>query len=321
MTVCCAVNSNEGIEPLFRGHLIVAVRTVEDVIEAAVRLPEREKIFRQRVAAFHKAAVVQRNPQLTERNHDLRDRLYVGRAPRCKAALAVLRFGKVGQCLVCRGLDGLLVLIFCKCLKRHCGNIHIGIAGAGETPAAVLHLVLDDLIDVKLARGLRLCGGIFGNIVIAGIQRDQCPDWAVQTLPDGLFKIAKRGQKIVARDLGRVAPDGGQREDDAGILGVFSFMQHAGAVLDVLLHARIVIFIVICGNRIAGTGKTDNCPFAADGADLRRFDSGHHIGGAALYLALDAGRRQRGNRQRQKDREGQNPCRNSFDSSHLYFPL
>ena len=49
--------------------------------------------------------------------------------------------------------------------------------------------------------------------------------------------------------------------------------------------------------------------------------AGHHVSGAALYLALDAGCCKGGNRQRQKDREGQNPCRNSFDSSHLYFPL
>ena len=104
-------------------------------------------------------------------------------------------------------------------------------------------------------------------------------------------------------------------------VGVFSFMQHAGAVLDVLLHARIVIIVVICGNRIAGTGKTYDCPFAADGADHRCLDSGHHISGAALYFILDAGCRQRGNGQRQQDREGQNPCGDSFDSSRLYFPL
>ena len=172
--------------------MIVAVRTVEDVIEAAVRLPEREKIFRQRVTAFHKAAVVQRNPQLTERDHDLRDGFDVGRAPRCVAALAVLRFGKVGQSLVCRGFDRFLILIFCKCLQCHCGNVHVGISGAGQTPAAVFHLAIQNFIDVELPGCLRFCGGIFGNLVIAGIQRDQCPNGAVQTLPDGLFKIAQR---------------------------------------------------------------------------------------------------------------------------------
>ena len=314
------VDGNEGIEALLGGHLVIAVRTVENVVEAAVRLPDREKIFRQGMTVFHKAAVSKVNSKLTERDHDLRNGLYVGRSPRCKAALAVLHFGKVGQSLVRCGFDRFLILIFCKRLQCHCGNVHVGIAGAGETPAAVLHLILDDLIDVKLARGLCLCGGVLRNVVIAGIQRDQCPNGAVQPLPDGLFKIAQRGQKVVSRDLGRVAPDGSQRENDAGILGVFSFMQHAGAVLDVLLNARIVIFVVICGNSVTRTGKTDNCPFAADGADLRGFDSGHHIGGAALYFILDARCRQRGNSQRQKDREGQNPC-NSFGSSHLYFPL
>ena len=304
--ICRAVNGDQSVKALFGGHLVVAVRAVEDVVEAAVRLAEGEKIFCQVVAAFHETAVIQRNPQLAEGDYDLRDGFDVGRAPRCVAALAVLRFGKVGQSLVCRGFDRFLILIFCKRLQCHCGNVHVGIAGAGETPAAVLHLILDDLIDVKLARGLRLCGRIFGNLVIAGIQRDQCPNGAVQTLPDGLFKIAQRGQKVVSRDLGRVAPDGSQGENDAGILGVFSFMQHARAVLDVLLDARIVIFIVICGNRIAGTSKTDNCPFAADGADLRRFDCGHHVSGAALYLALDAGRCKCGNSQREQDGKRQN---------------
>lgn len=160
--VFCAVDGDEGVEALFGGHLVVAVRAVEDVVEAAVRLAEGEKIFCQGVAAFHETAVIQRNPQLTERDHDLCNGLYVGRAPRCVAALAVLHFGKVGQSLVCRGFDRFLILIFCKCLQCHCGNVHVGIAGAGETPAAVLHLILDDLIDVKLARGLCLCGGFFG---------------------------------------------------------------------------------------------------------------------------------------------------------------
>ena len=250
------------------------------MVEAAVRLAEGEKIFCQVVAAFHETAVIQRNPKLAERDHDLRNGLYVGRAPRCVAALAVLRFGKVGQSLVCRGLDGLLVLIFCKRLQCHCGNVHVGIAGAGETPAAVLHLILDDLIDVKLARGLRLCGRIFGNLVIAGIQRDQCPNGAVHALPDRFFKIAQRGQKIVARDLGRVAPDGSQRENDAGILGIFTLMQHAGAALDVLLDAHVVIFKIICRNSVTGTSKTDNCPFAADGADFRRLHGREHKSGA-----------------------------------------
>ena len=144
------------------------------------------------MTVFHKAAVSKVNSKLTECDHDLRNGLYVGRAPRCVAALAVLHFGKVGQSLVCRGLDGLLVLIFCKRLQCHCGNVHVGIAGAGETPAAVLHLILDDLVDIELARGLRLCGGVLRNVVIAGIQRDQCPNGAVHALPDRFFKIAQR---------------------------------------------------------------------------------------------------------------------------------
>ena len=291
------------------------------MVEAAVRLAEGEKIFCQGVAAFHEMAVIQRNPQLTEGDHDLRDRFDVRRAPGGVAALAVLGFGKVGQCLVCRGLDGLLVLIFGEGLQGHCRHVGVGIAGAGEVPAAVSKLVIQDLVDVELACGLGFGGGVFRDVVAAGIEGDERPDGAVETLPDRFFKIAQRGQEVIARDVRRVAPDGSQGEDDAGIFGVFPLVQHAGAVFDVLLDARVVIVKVIRGDRIAGTGQADDGPLAADGADLRRFDSGHHIGGAALYFILDVGRRQRGNRQRQKDREGQNPCGNSFDSSHLYFPL
>ena len=98
-------------------------------------------------------------------------------------------------------------------------------------------------------------------------------------------------------------------------------MQYAVAAFYILFDVYIVVIKIIFGNSITGTGKANNRPFAADGADLRRFDSGHHVGSAALHFALDTGCRQRGNRQLQKDSEDQNPCRNSFDSSHLYFPL
>ena len=316
-----AVDGDEGIEALFCGHLIVAVRTVHDVIEAAVGLTEREKVFYKTVTVLYEAAVIQVHAQLAECDHDLRDGLDVRRSPRRKAALAVLHVGEISQCLVRCGFDRLLILIFCQRLQCHCSNIYIGIAGAGQAPAAVLHLVIQDFIDVELPGRLCLCGGIFGNLIITGIQRNERPDGTVQTLPDGFVKIAQRREKIVARDLGRISANGSQREDDAGILRIFSFMQHAVAVFDVLFNARVIFIVIICGNGIPRTGKTDNCPFAADGADLRRFDSGHHISGAALYFILDAGCRQCGNGQRQKDCKGQNPSRNSFDSSHLYFPL
>ena len=190
--ICRAVNGDQSVKALFRRHLVVAVRAVEDVVEAAVRLAEGEKIFCQGVAVFDETAVVQRNPQLTERDHDLRDRFDVGCSPRRKASLAVLHIGQVGHRLVRCGFDRFLVLIFCKRLQCHCGNVHIGIASAGQTPTAVLHLILDDLIDVKLARGLRFCRGVFRNVVVPGVKGNERPDGAVQALPDGLFKIAQR---------------------------------------------------------------------------------------------------------------------------------
>ena len=82
-------------------------------------------------------------------------------------------------------------------------------------------------------------------------------------------------------------------------------MQHAGAVFDVLLDARVVIVKVIRGDRIAGTGQADDGPLAADGADLRRFDGGEHVGGAALQFALDAGGGQGRGGQRGEDAERQ----------------
>ena len=273
------------------------------------------------MAAFHKAAVIQRNPQLTERDDDLRSGFDVRRAPGGVAALAVLGFGKPGKGLVGGGLDGFLVLIFGEGLQGHGGHVGVRIAGAGEVPAAVSKLVIQDLVDVELARGLGFGGGVFRDVVAAGIEGDERPDGAVEALPDRFFEIAQRGQEVIARDVRRIAPDGSQRENDAGILSVFSFMQHAGAVLDVLLDARIVIFIVICGNSVTGTSKTDNCPFAADGADLRRFDSGHHIGGAALYFILDAGRCKCGNSQREQDGKRQNQRCKFTNLLHILIPL
>ena len=300
-----AVDGDEGVEALFGRHLVVAVRTVENVVEAAVRLPEREKIIRQRVAAFHKAAVIQRNPQLTERDDDLRSGFDVRRAPGGVAALAVLGFGKPGKGLVGGGLDGFLVLIFGEGLQGHGGHVGVGIAGAGEVPAAVSKLVIQDLVDVELACGLGFGRGVFRDVVAAGIEGDERPDGAVEALPDRFFEIAQRGQEVIARDVRRVAADGGQGEDDAGIFGVLPLVQHAGAVFDVLLDARVVIVKVIRGDRIAGTGQADDGPLAADGADLRRFDGGEHVGGAALQFALDAGGGQGRGGQRGEDAERQ----------------
>ena len=80
--VCRRGRWRRGHRALFTRHLIVAVRGVEDVVEAAVGLAEGEKIFCQVVAAFHETAVVQRNPQLAEGDYDLRDGFDVRRAPR-----------------------------------------------------------------------------------------------------------------------------------------------------------------------------------------------------------------------------------------------
>ena len=98
-------------------------------------------------------------------------------------------------------------------------------------------------------------------------------------------------------------------------------MQHAGAVFDVLLDARVVIVKVIRGDRIAGTGQADDGPLAADGADLRRFDGGHHVSGAALYLALDAGRCKCGNSQREQDGKRQNQRCKFTNLLHILIPL
>ena len=92
--ICRAVNGDQSVKALFRRHLVIAVRTVKDVIEAAVRLPEGQEVFCQRVAVFHKAGIVKADAQLTERDDDLCDGFHVRRAPRRIAALAVLIFGK-----------------------------------------------------------------------------------------------------------------------------------------------------------------------------------------------------------------------------------
>ena len=75
------VDGNEGIEALLGGHLVIAVRTVKDVIEAAVRLPEGQEVFCQRVAVFHKAGIVKADSQLAQGNDDLRDGFYVRCSP------------------------------------------------------------------------------------------------------------------------------------------------------------------------------------------------------------------------------------------------
>ena len=98
-------------------------------------------------------------------------------------------------------------------------------------------------------------------------------------------------------------------------------MQHAVAVFDILFNARVIFIVIICGNRIPGTGKTNNCPFAADGADLGRFYCGHHKSGAALYLALDAGRCKGGNGQRKEDGKRQNQRCKLANLLHIIIPL
>ena len=118
---------------------------------------------------LHKAGIVKADAKLAERNNDLRNRFYVGRSPRGESSLIILHFGEVGQSFVRRALDRFLVLIFCQCLQCHSANIYVRVTGAGQAPAAVFLLAVQNFIDVKLPRGLRFCGGILRNTVIARV--------------------------------------------------------------------------------------------------------------------------------------------------------
>ena len=79
--VFCAIDGDKGVEALLCRHLVVAVRAVQNVRKAAVRLPEGKKRLRQGVPVLDKAAVVQRNAQLTQGHNDLRDGFRVRRSP------------------------------------------------------------------------------------------------------------------------------------------------------------------------------------------------------------------------------------------------
>ena len=137
--------------------------------KAAVGLAVGQQILNQPVTIFYKAAVVQRNTQLTERDNDLRRRFRVDGAPRRKTAIAILRFGKEGQGFIRRGLDRRLALIFCQRLQDHCRHIRVGIACVVERPAPVLLLAVQNFINKQLSCRLCFCGGIFRNRIIPGI--------------------------------------------------------------------------------------------------------------------------------------------------------
>ena len=282
------------------------------MLEASVRLTERHERIQQGNAVLHKARIIHGDTQLAQCHDHLHDALGVAVAHGRKAAVALLLLAHAVQCLGNSCRNGTLALILCQRLQCHARDIRVGYAvrlsfilrAAEETPAAVVKLAGQDAVDVLLTDAACRFG------IVLAVQRDECPDGAVQSLPDGFVVVAEGLCEVVTADTSRVKAKRGQRHDDAGVLGVLLVVEDTFAVLDVLLHAGVIVLIILLRDTVAAAGKTQHGPFAADGAHLRAGRRGVNVlcrprDGTVDRTAAHRGKGARCKRQRKCDHQQQ----------------
>ena len=226
------------------------------------------------VAVFHKAAVRIGidAPSGTGGDH-LSNAFRVLSPPGRIAAFFVLCRGQPGECRFCGSGNGCLILVVYKGLQRHGGDIGIR-GGSGQSPAAAFQFFAEDIVNALLADGGVRC------LIAVGIQRNQGKDGPVDALLLDPVKILIRGDQIPITHRSSVLADGGERQNQAGIIGGFVLMERAvcqgnrsGCFVDVFHNAvivacevSVVLFVV------AAASQAKYGPFSAGGAENRLGD-------------------------------------------------
>ena len=173
---------------------------------------------------------------------------------------------------------GICAVIRGQCLYDHCRHINVG---AGEicidAPCTIIDLCITQALDPRIACS---CAGRI-VVIVAGIQCNQCKCRAVVALLGNTVGAAvllkQRFNKVVDRAVGagelrRILTERGQRQNDAGILGMFGLRI---GVIELAVHrsntfcniAQIFVVPDGCTNVTSGFGQ--NRPLAIGRANAR----------------------------------------------------
>ena len=186
------------------------------VAEAAVRELIGQELIENALAVFHKAAVVHRDPQRAEREHDLRAGLGAFIAPGGIAAVVILKSREPvyaeGNCIFDRGA----LLIGCERLQNHRRYVGVRFLRA-DGPAAVRELPTEHEINIHRPRGLRFTFLYGRNFIISAVERQQHVGCRCDPGLGRRIVIGKRRKQIIACDIPRIFADGREPENDARI--------------------------------------------------------------------------------------------------------
>ena len=186
------------------------------VAEAAVGELIGQELIENALAVFHKAAVVHRDPQRAEREHDLRAGLGAIIAPGGIAAVVILKRREPvyaeGNCIFDRGA----LLIGCERLQNH--RRHIGVRFLrADGPAAVRELPTEHEINIHRARGLRFTFLYGRNFVVSAVERQQHVGCRCDPGLGRRIVIGKRREQVIARDVPRIFADGREPQNNAHV--------------------------------------------------------------------------------------------------------
>ena len=181
------------------------------------------------------------------------------------AALVILALGKHCQTLF-HGLSHILaILIVSKSLQGHGSHIDLCLA-AHEGPAAVFQLGIDNVVHIQVTGGLAASHGVFGDLIVAAIQCQQCKDRSIDTLENGLLEISQGLQHIEAAHIGRVTANGSHCQNHTGVLGVLLRVEDAALLRCIGAEVLEIDLVVFVRNLQTGSCQTHNQPFTADTA-------------------------------------------------------
>ena len=275
-SVYIAVIRNERVGRLLRCHLInraVRLLVVQEALGVGVRIAQE---VGQNADAVMLESVVGLciNAKRRQRDNDLCG----GFGAAIIADLLVFSRQPIQRLVNRRRDSGICAAIRSQCLYDHCRHINVG---AGEicvdAPRAIADLRVKQAIDPHIACS---CAGRI-VVIVAGIQCNQCKCRAVVALLGNAVGAAvllkQRFNKVVDRAVGagelrRILTERGQRQNDAGILGMLGLRL---GVIEPAVHRNNglchieQVFVVPDGCTNVTSGFGQNRPLSISRANAR----------------------------------------------------